>query len=376
MVLAAALLVVLLLGVALPAWAHELQAEEHADPELFTRWRVWLHLTVQWGHLTAFGLWLGATMGARLLGVGRLEGLLLAAWPLLLVQLVTGSYNMEYSAGIPETPSLLNLADASRFPFGLTYTLALAVKLGVYGLVLLLTLAVSVLHIRGRIAPTRLRRAYLTLASGLGLALIGLTAVVLLLHEAADLYPTALHPFGGQLGPEPPASVGIPGGQVASDGFAVLAQGPALAAITARGLHLLGFGLWLGLMGLGLAAREPPLRRLLAWSWLALGVGFLSGVWQLFTWVPFTALPLPPNLGVLSHFRFGATYTLLLAAKLAVAGAILAVTAGLSLLARRASQEAAGRARGLLALNLALGFLLAYLVMMLLLVHEGVDHVL
>lgn len=156
----------------------------------------------------------------------------------------------------------------------------------------------------------------------------------------------------------------------------MLAQGPALAALGLRGLHLLGFGLWLGLMGLGLAAREPPLRRLVTWAWLALGVGLLSGIGELVTWVPFAALPLPWNLGGLRHFRFGVTYTSLLAAKLAVAGAILAVTAWLWVLSRRASHPAAGLARGLLALNIALGFALAYLAMMLLLVHEGIDHAL
>ena len=350
--------------------------QEHADPEIFLGWRAWLHLGLQAAHLTAFGLWLGTTLGAWLLGVGRLDGLLLAAWPLLLVMLLTGSYNMEYGAGIAPTPSLFNLAEVSRTPFGLTYTVALAAKLGVYGLALLHLLALSALHFRGRIAEGRLRRVYLAGASGLGLLLVALTAVVLLLHEAADLYPTALHPFGGRLGPGPPAAVGVPGGQVVSDGFAVLLQGPVLAAIGLRGLHLLGFGLWLGLMGLGLITREPPLRRLVAWSWIALGVGLLSGVGELFTWVPFATWPLPWNLEALRALRFGVTYARLFAAKLAVAGAILLVTAGFTLLARRPDPRAAGLAKSLLALNLALGFLLAYLVMMLLLVHEGVDHAL
>ena len=376
--LAAAL--ILALGAALLAWAHTLPGEEHADPEIFLGWRAWLHLTIQWGHLTAFAFWLGATQGAWLLGVGRLDGLLLAAWPLLLVLLLTGSYNMEYSAGIAPTPSLLNLAEVSRAPFGVTYSVALAAKLGVYGLALLYTLVVSVLHLRGRIAATRLRRAYLAGASGLGLALVVLTAVVLLLHEAADLYPTALHPFGGRLGPEPPAAVGIPGGQVASEGFAILLQGPALAAIGLRGLHLLGFGLWLGLMALGLNVSQLPLGRLVAWAWAALGIQLLSGAGQLVTWVPFAVLPLPSNLEALRHFRFGVTYTHLFTAKLAVAGAILLATAGLTLLARRAAlapDRPSGRLpRALFALNLALGLLLAYLVVMLLLVHEGVDHAL
>ncbi|MBI3079655.1 MAG: hypothetical protein HYY85_22115 [Deltaproteobacteria bacterium] len=320
-------------------------------------------------------------MGAWVIGVRRLDGLLLAAWPLLLIQVVTGSYNMEYSAGIPMTPSLLNLNEVSRVPLGLTYTFALSSKLGIYTLVLLHTLAVTILYLRGRVPAPRLRRAYLVGATVLALVLTGLTAVVLLLHEAADLYPTALHGFGGRLGPQPPALVGRPGGQVASDGFPLLGQGPTLVAIVLRWLHLLGFGLWLGLTGLGLTARPLPTRRLLLWSWIALGVQGLSGAGHLFTWVPLTPLPLPFNLEALRRLRFGLAYMWLLLAKLAVGAAVLGVTAALSSWATRRGPLADGKGpnglpRRLLGLNLALGLLLAYLAVMLLLVHEGIDHVL
>jgi hypothetical protein len=78
----------------------------------------------------------------------------------------------------------------------------------------------------------------------------------------------------------------------------------------------------------------------------------------------------------MEHFRFGYTYTLLLATKLGLAGLGLLGTAGLTLAARR---EATGGlasewVRRLGWLNLALGLAIAYVAVALLLVHEGVDH--
>ena len=34
------------------------------DPELFTCWQTWLHLSVQWGHLLGLPLWLGILLAA------------------------------------------------------------------------------------------------------------------------------------------------------------------------------------------------------------------------------------------------------------------------------------------------------------------------
>lgn len=96
---------------------------EHLDPELLAGWSTWLHLTIQWIHLIAFALWLGLTVGTLLLkSEASLGSLLYDSWILFLLMLATGSYNMEWSAGISETPSLLLLRLLERIPYGVTYT--------------------------------------------------------------------------------------------------------------------------------------------------------------------------------------------------------------------------------------------------------------
>jgi len=116
-----------------PAFAHGDSIQ--ADPELLTGWLTWVHLLLQWVHLVAFALWLGLTAGVLLLDVRlSLNELLHSFWILLLVLLATGSYNMEYSAGISETPSLLMLPLLEEIPYGISYTVVLAVKVGLYSL--------------------------------------------------------------------------------------------------------------------------------------------------------------------------------------------------------------------------------------------------
>lgn len=97
------------------AIGHEIPG--HDDPVLLSGWLTWLHLTVQWTHLTVFALWFGLTAGTLVLGVKpSLDQLLYSSWILLLIILATGNYNMEYSAGIPETPSLLMLPLLEKNP--------------------------------------------------------------------------------------------------------------------------------------------------------------------------------------------------------------------------------------------------------------------
>ena len=131
---------------------------EHLDPELLTGWRTWLHLTIQWTHLVAFALWLGLTAGVLLLGIeSRLDHLLYGSWILFLVSLATGTYNMEWSAGISETPSLFLLPLLQRIPYGVTYTIVLAAKLGLYGLTVLVALVITLLHLQHQVREEQLR---------------------------------------------------------------------------------------------------------------------------------------------------------------------------------------------------------------------------
>src|SRR5919201_1637085 len=107
------------------------------DPELFTGWQVWVHLTVQWTHLLGMPLWLEVLVAAWVFRVLALETLLFAGWAVLLLQGVSGAYNMEYSAGIPMAPSLLQWPMVGAYDFGQSYTALLGVKQGLYGLAVL-----------------------------------------------------------------------------------------------------------------------------------------------------------------------------------------------------------------------------------------------
>jgi hypothetical protein len=56
------------------------------DPELFTGWQTWVHLSVQWGHLLGLPFWLGILLAAWVFRVLALEPLLFAGWAVLLMQ--------------------------------------------------------------------------------------------------------------------------------------------------------------------------------------------------------------------------------------------------------------------------------------------------
>jgi hypothetical protein len=140
------------------------------DPELFTGWQTWVHLSVQWGHLLSLPLWLGVLVAAWVFRVVALETLLFGGWAVLLLQGVTGAYNMEYGAGIPTAPSLLQWPMVGAYDFGQSYTALLGVKQGLYGLAVLVIVFVTAVHLlRAREADrTRLRRGYLAAQIVLG----------------------------------------------------------------------------------------------------------------------------------------------------------------------------------------------------------------
>jgi hypothetical protein len=173
-------------------FAHE--TPQHLDPELLSGWLTWLHLTIQWTHLTAFALWFGLTAGTLLVGAKpSLDEILYSAWILVLVILATGDYNMEYSAGISETPSLLLLLLLEKIPYGVTYTIILAVKLGLYILAVLIAFVITLLHLCTKLDKSFLRKTFLVSQSVLVVLIALATATVLFYHEVADLWPTPVH---------------------------------------------------------------------------------------------------------------------------------------------------------------------------------------
>ncbi len=363
------------------------------DPELFTGWQTWVHLSVQWGHLLGLPLWLGVLVAAWVFRALALETLLFAGWAVLLLQGVIGAYNMEYSAGIPTAPSLLQWSMVGAYDFGRSYTAVLGVKHGLYGLAVLVILFVTAVHVcraREEVDRTRLRTGYLAAQIVLGVLIALATTGVLLLHEAADVSPTPVHALGGVMGldgqPVSPAAQALPEPyrshalQSLSAGWHLIRQPRVLVDVVSRFAHLLGFGLWLG--GLAVATVHPtvPLRRFLAYSWLWLGVQLLSGVVQMAVATPFALPPYLWNLEALHHIRFGWTYTVLMSIKHGLVLGVVAVTGLLTLQYRRVVYQGdiskAVTSGWLHAANLAMGLAIAWIMLMLLLVHEGVDHAL
>lgn len=356
-------------------------AVRHLDPELLTGWRTWLHLTIQWTHLVAFALWLGLTAGTLLLGIkASLDHLLYSSWILFLVLLATGTYNMEWSAGISETPSLLLLPLLGKIPYGVTYTIVLAVKLALYLLVVLLTLIITILHLRRRMAEEKLRRIFLMLGSSLGITIALVTAVVLFYHEVADLWPTRFHSLGGVMGPEGPRGQAVVGPEVPPpNDFRLLLTREAWIDIALRWAHLMGFGLWLGGMVLAVVFRDVFPKRFLWYSWTLLVIQVLSGVASMDRWTPFYLPPYVWNLSNLSQVRFGRSYTLFMAIKHLLVVAVISLMVFATIRYRRVSSTGETdqfSLRPFVVLNLLLGLAIGYIVIIILLLHEGVDHAL
>ena len=355
---------------------------EHRDPELLTGWLTWLHLTIQWIHLVAFALWLGLTTGTLLLGIKvPLHHLLYGSWMLFLILFMTGTYNMEWSAGISETPSLFLLPLLEGHPYGVTYTLILAAKVGLYSLAVLLTFAITVLHLWHIIPKARLRQIFLVGGTALGLLLVLAAAVLLFYHEVADLWPTAIHSLGGVLAPEGPR------GQVVLDSempppndFRLLVSPAAWTDITLRWIHLLGFGLWLGGTIVTGIFGGVSLKRFLLFSWILLVIQILSGIGNMGRWTPFYIPPYIWNLAALSHVRFGWTYTLFLTVKhvliIPIVGLMLVMTYRYVKGSRSKEAQDIVSFRPYVLTVAALGLAIAYIMMMVLLIHEGVDHAL
>lgn len=356
-------------------------APEHLDPELLTGWRTWLHLTIQWSHLVAFALWLGLTAGTLLLRINaRLDHLLYSSWILFLVLLATGTYNMEWSAGISETPSLFLLPLLEKVPYGVTYTVVLAVKVGLYALAVLLTLLITIFHLQHKVPEARLRKIFLLSQSYLAIMTALVAAIVLFYHEVADLWPTRFHSWGGVMGPEGPRGQMVVGqdGPPPND-FRLLATRDAWIDIGLRWVHLLGFGLWSGSSAWVLSFGGVSAGRFLLFSWILLVIQILSGMVSMGRWTPFYLPPYVWNLHDLSQIRFGNSYTLFMATKHILVGAVISLVMMVTLRYLRSHRKAGANSiniQPVVVLILFLGFAIGYIMVIVLLLHEGVDHAL
>jgi hypothetical protein len=336
-----------------------------------------LHLTIQWIHLTAFALWFGLTAGTLLIGVKpSLDQVLYSAWFLLLVILATGNYNMEYSSGISETPSVLLLPVLEKIPYGVTYTILLAAKLGLYISAVLITFVVTLLHLCTKIDKSILRNAFLVSESALVVLIALATATVLFYHEVADLWPTPVHSLGGVVGPDGPRIQVVPNEKtLPPNDFRLLATGAAWIDITARWLHPLGFGLWLGGSAAALVFGQVSRGRFLSISWAAIVLQILSGIANMKRWTPFDVPPYFWNLEHLAHIRFGRSYALFMAAKhaLVLVGIVLMT---IWTVRCRSNPRCNLAVRCLAGVTLCIGLVIGFIMMIILLLHEGVDHAL
>ena len=360
-------------------FGHEIA--EDIDPELLTGWRTWLHLSIQWSHLVGFALWFGLTAGTLLLRIkAKLDSLLYSSWTVFLLMLATGSYNMEYSAGISQPPSILSLSMLAKIPYGVTYTLVLWIKLGLYLAAILITLLVTLLHIGGSLTEAKLARGFLLSESSLVIILALITAILLFYHEVADLWPTAIHSLGGVVGPEGPRGQAMMNLNLPPpNDFRLLASSAAWIDIGIRWVHLAGFGLWLGSSAVILVLGASSLRRFLFVQWTALGLQAVSGTMSMVRWTPFYVAPYLWNLHELSHIRFGKSYALFMAAKhflvlIAVSLTMLVTIRSFKL--QEHSEAARSATKFLAATGVLLGLSIAYIMMIVLLLHEGVDHAL
>jgi hypothetical protein len=374
-------LLAFILFLCLPSTSIGHDVAEHLDPELLTGWRTWLHLTIQWTHLVAFALWLGLVVGTLVLKLKpRLDALLYSSWILVLVILATGSYNMEWSAGISETPSLLSLPLLEKIPYGVTYTILLAFKLGLYVLVVLIAFVITLLHLCTKLDKSFLRKAFVVSESVLAVLIAVATATVLFYHEVADLWPTPIHSLGGVVGPQGPRFNAVLSSNAAPpNDFRLLAISTAWIDITARWLHLLGFGLWLG--GSAAAPVFGPVSRgrFLSVCWAAIVLQVLSGIANMKRWTPFDVPPYFWNLDYLSQIRFGRSYALFMAGKhslVLVSMVLMTVWTVRYWRSRDQDGNVEVALRSLPGVTLCIGFVIGYIITIILLLHEGVDHAL
>lgn len=364
---------------AISVLAHDVP--QHVDPELLSGWLAWLHLTIQWTHLTVFALWFGLTAGILLLEAkANLDQFLYLSWIFILVILATGKYNMEYSAGIPETPTLLLLPLLEKIPYGATYTIILAVKLGLYVLAVLITLIITLLRLWSQLDKTRLGKIFLVSQSVLLVLIAFATAAVLFYHEVADLWPTPVHSLGGVVGPEGPrVQVVTNENTPPPNDFRLLASRTAWIDITARWLHLLGFGLWLGGSAAALVFGPVSTARFLSISWAAIFLQILSGIANMKRWTPFDVPPYFWNLDHLSRIRFGRRYALFMAGKhvLVLAGVFLmTIWTFRHMAVGGRNGSGAVTVRAMAGPIFCIGLVIAYVTMIILLLHEGIDHAL
>ncbi|MEK7342049.1 MAG: hypothetical protein AABZ69_07510, partial [Candidatus Binatota bacterium] len=135
----------------------------------------------------------------------------------------------------------------------------------------------------------------------------------------------------------------------------------------------------LGGIGVALVFGRVSPRRFLMYSWIVLITQGLSGIASMDRWTPFYLPPYVWNLSNLSQVRFGRSYTLFMAIKHVLVVAVISLMVFATIRYRRVSSTGETdqfSLRPFVVLNLLLGLAIGYIVIIILLLHEGVDHAL
>jgi hypothetical protein len=254
----------------------------------------------------------------------------------------------------------------------------LAVKVAIYTVAVLMTPVLTVIHLRFPARQSSLRKVFLISGSGLGIVIALATAVVLFYHEVADIWPNQVHSLGGLMGPDGPLGRVETRGESVPNDFALLKTKQAWIDIGIRWLHLIGFGFWLGGTVIAAAFGNVSPKRFLQYSWITIVIQILSGIGNMDRWTPFYISPYIWNIADLSYVRFGRSYTVFMTVKhilvLAVVALIAAQTYHFKL--SRHAQGGAVSFRPYFVIYTILGLAIAYIMIIVLLLHEGVDHAL
>jgi hypothetical protein len=207
------------------------------------------------------------------------------------------------------------------------------------------------------------------------------TATVLFYHEVADLWPTPTHSQGGVVeAEEPRAQVVFDENASPPNDFRLLVSSTAWLDISTRWIHLLGFGLWLGGSAAALIFGPVSIARFLSISWAAIFLQIVSGIANMKRWTPFDVLPYFWNLDHLSPIRLGRSYALFMGVKHALVLLAIILMVIWTVRYRSGLPRKIGTGdiavRCLAGATLCIGLVIGYLMMIILLLHEAVDHAL